>query len=73
MHPPSPITPIPPISPPAPPAPGPRIDALALYARVLAGVHFSDAAERSPSSLLLGRGKVADGPGESAPNPQGPR
>jgi phospholipid/cholesterol/gamma-HCH transport system substrate-binding protein len=27
---------------------------------------FSDAAERSPSSLLLGRGAVADGPGEAA-------
>ncbi len=27
---------------------------------------FSDAAERSPSSILLGRGVVADGPGESA-------
>jgi phospholipid/cholesterol/gamma-HCH transport system substrate-binding protein len=27
---------------------------------------FSDAAERSPSSLLFGRGAVADGPGEAA-------
>ena len=34
---------------------------------------FSDAAERSPTSLLLGRGKVADGPGESAVDKQGQR
>jgi phospholipid/cholesterol/gamma-HCH transport system substrate-binding protein len=32
---------------------------------------FSDAAERSPGSLLLGRGAVADGPGESTPDKQG--
>lgn len=34
---------------------------------------FSDAAERSPTSLLLGRGVVADGPGEAAATPQGQR
>lgn len=34
---------------------------------------FSDAAERSPTSLLLGRGVVADGPGEAAAIPQGQR
>lgn len=34
---------------------------------------FTDAAERSPSSLLLGRGKVPDGPGEASPAPQGIR
>jgi phospholipid/cholesterol/gamma-HCH transport system substrate-binding protein len=33
----------------------------------------SDAAERSPSSLLLGRGVVADGPGESAAEETGKR
>lgn len=34
---------------------------------------FSDAAERSPSSLLLGSGVVPDGPGEAATSPQGQR
>jgi phospholipid/cholesterol/gamma-HCH transport system substrate-binding protein len=34
---------------------------------------FSDAAERSPSSLLLGRDAVADGPGESMADRQGQR
>ena len=34
---------------------------------------FSDAAERNPSSLLLGRGVVADGPGESTPDQRGQR
>ena len=34
---------------------------------------LSDAAERSPSSLLLGRGAVADGPGEAAVSRPGQR
>ncbi len=34
---------------------------------------FSDAAERSPSSLLLGRGVVPDGPGETPAYNQGQR
>lgn len=34
---------------------------------------FSEAVERSPSSMLLGRGVVADGPGEAAVSPSGKR
>jgi phospholipid/cholesterol/gamma-HCH transport system substrate-binding protein len=34
---------------------------------------LSDAAERSPTNLLFGRGKVAEGPGETADAKQAPR